>query len=254
MAGFFLSDTGDVGALRAYRLCDSDASCAAAALSAGVDIEQPPGTTYLSLPAAVGAGLVTQAAVDAAVGRVLAHKFSATIFDSPYVDAAAADGWCCVQRSVYMHMRPLCTACGAVRSILHECAPAASSISPLLYTAAIVNSAQHRALALRAAEEGAVLLLNARRTLPLTPSPSLRVAVVGPAGGCSSCLLVSSAALINPFPSRPNQRHRSELVYINGPQRIAQCLRLPYIADLPPSTLAFSPSPRETTLVQAPSL
>ena len=38
--GLFLSDTGDVAALRAFRLCADDAACAALALSAGVDIEQ----------------------------------------------------------------------------------------------------------------------------------------------------------------------------------------------------------------------
>ena len=86
-----LSDTGDVSALRQFRLCDSDASCAALALTAGVDIEQPPGQTYLALPQAIEAGLVTQAAVDAAVTRVLIHKFSSGIFDDPYVNETLAD-------------------------------------------------------------------------------------------------------------------------------------------------------------------
>ncbi len=86
-----LSDTGDVSALRQFRLCDSDASCAALALTAGVDVEQPPGQTYLALPQAIEAGLVTQAAVDAAVTRVLVHKFSSGAFDNPYVNETFAD-------------------------------------------------------------------------------------------------------------------------------------------------------------------
>lgn len=46
----FLSDTGDVQNLGAYRICSGDYECAARAINAGVDIEQPPGQTYLSLP------------------------------------------------------------------------------------------------------------------------------------------------------------------------------------------------------------
>ena len=87
-----LSDTGDVAALQRYGLCGSDSECAALALTAGVDMEQPPGTTFLALPQAVAAGLATAADIDAAVARVLLHKFSAGLFDSPLVNASAADG------------------------------------------------------------------------------------------------------------------------------------------------------------------
>ena len=90
MAGLFLSDTGDVAALRGFRLCADDASCAALAVRAGVDVEQPPGTTFLALGDAVAQGLVNQSTIDAAVGRVLAHKFSAGIFDSPLIANASA--------------------------------------------------------------------------------------------------------------------------------------------------------------------
>jgi len=90
-SSLFLSDTGDVAALRAFRLCDDDASCAALALTAGVDVEQPPGTTFLALPEALQRGLAQQADIDAAVSRVLAHKFSAGLFDAPLMNASAAD-------------------------------------------------------------------------------------------------------------------------------------------------------------------
>jgi beta-glucosidase len=86
-----LSDTGDVSKLSAFRLCNSNPSCAALALSAGVDIEQPPSQIYLSLGDAISANLTSLSDVDAAVSRVLLHKFSSGIFDNPLVDPLAAD-------------------------------------------------------------------------------------------------------------------------------------------------------------------
>lgn len=136
----FVSDTGDVAALGDYRICAGDAACAARAVTAGVDIEQVPGHTYLSLPQAVAEGLVPQSAVDDAVRRVLLHKFSLRLFDNPYTDETLA--------------------------------------------AAVVNAPAHRALAQTAAEEGAVLLINRNSILPLAGGGALRLAVVGPNGGC----------------------------------------------------------------------
>lgn len=49
----------------------------------------------------------------------------------------------------------------------------------------MVNSAAHQALALRAAEEGVVLLKNEGGLLPIGPSVK-RIAVIGPNGGCAS--------------------------------------------------------------------
>ena len=139
-----VSDTGDVAALGpgGFRVCATDAACAARALNAGVDIEQVPGALYQALPAAIAQGLTSQAAVDAAVRRVLLHKFSTRLFDAPFTNESLA--------------------------------------------AAVVNSAPHRALAQRAAEQGAVLLVNRRGLLPLRDDGSLRVAVVGPNGGCGA--------------------------------------------------------------------
>lgn len=138
--GLFLSDTGDIAALANFRLCSDDASCAALAINAGVDIEQVQGQTYLSLPQAIERNLTTQQTVDDAVRHVLTHKFSARLFDSPYTDESLA--------------------------------------------ASVVNSAAHRAVALQVAQEGTVLLLNKGDALPWAKGGSLRIAVVGPNGGC----------------------------------------------------------------------
>jgi beta-glucosidase len=60
------------------------------ALDAGVDMELPDGEGYDTLPAMVAAGRVDVAQIDAAVRRVLTMKFEAGLFETPYVDAAAA--------------------------------------------------------------------------------------------------------------------------------------------------------------------
>lgn len=145
MAGLFLSDTGDVAALGDYRLCDDDASCAALALSAGVDVEQPPGTTYLSLPLAVERGLINASLIDAAVARVLTHKFSAGLFDSPLVDPSAADA--------------------VVNSPPHR-------------TLARAAAAEGAVLLVNNITQGG------SPTLPLPQTGTQRVAVIGPLGGC----------------------------------------------------------------------
>ena len=137
-----VSDTGDVSALGTFRICASDAACAARGIIAGVDIEQVPGHLYLSLPDAIAQGLVNQSTVDDAVRRVLNHKFSMRLFDQPYTDETLA--------------------------------------------ANVVNSPAHRALAQQAAEEGAVLLINRNGFLPLPRGKSLKLAVVGPNGGCGT--------------------------------------------------------------------
>jgi len=64
---------------------------AARALHAGVDFDLPDGEAYSKLPAALAAGLVTQAEIDAAVRRMLRMKFRAGLFENPYADAAYAE-------------------------------------------------------------------------------------------------------------------------------------------------------------------
>jgi beta-glucosidase len=61
------------------------------ALDAGVDVELPDGEGYATLPALVRAGRVDEAKIDEAVRRVLTLKFLSGVFETPYVDAGAAE-------------------------------------------------------------------------------------------------------------------------------------------------------------------
>lgn len=75
-----------------HKLAADPAEAAVRALTAGVDIETPDGLAYDHLAALVKAGKISQKDIDASVRRVLKLKFEAGLFESPYVDAAAADG------------------------------------------------------------------------------------------------------------------------------------------------------------------
>ncbi len=63
---------------------------AAMALATGVDCELPDGKAYRNLPALVRAGKVPESAIDTACARMLAFKFRAGLFESPYADAEDA--------------------------------------------------------------------------------------------------------------------------------------------------------------------
>jgi beta-glucosidase len=60
------------------------------ALAAGVDSDLPTGAAYSTLIASVREGKVPEAAINQAVGRILAMKFRAGLFENPYADADAA--------------------------------------------------------------------------------------------------------------------------------------------------------------------
>jgi beta-glucosidase len=68
---------------------DND-DAAACALATGVDSELPDGKAYRNLPALVRADKVPEWAIDTACARILALKFRAGLFESPYADAEAA--------------------------------------------------------------------------------------------------------------------------------------------------------------------
>jgi beta-glucosidase len=61
------------------------------ALTAGVDIELPDPEAYATLVQQVKDGRMSEAAVDAAVARVLEAKFLAGLFEQPFVDAARSE-------------------------------------------------------------------------------------------------------------------------------------------------------------------
>ncbi|HLT90859.1 MAG TPA: glycoside hydrolase family 3 N-terminal domain-containing protein [Woeseiaceae bacterium] len=61
-------------------------AAAAAALRAGVDVDLPDGRAFAHLPAALDAGLVTEADIDRAVRRLLEVKFRAGLFEEPFAD------------------------------------------------------------------------------------------------------------------------------------------------------------------------
>ena len=60
------------------------------ALAAGVDSDLPTGAAYSTLITSVREGKVSEASINQAVGRILAMKFRAGLFENPYADADAA--------------------------------------------------------------------------------------------------------------------------------------------------------------------
>lgn len=89
--GAIVSDYGAVEELETIHHVTADRPASArAALAAGVDSELPDGTAFRTLAAQVRDGRVSQAAVDAACGRMLALKFRAGLFENPFADLSAA--------------------------------------------------------------------------------------------------------------------------------------------------------------------
>jgi len=89
--GTVVSDYGAVEELATIHHVASDRSDAARrALAAGVDSELPDGLAFRTLGDQVRAGLVSQAAIDTACGRMLALKFRAGLFEDPWADATVA--------------------------------------------------------------------------------------------------------------------------------------------------------------------
>ncbi|MDG2529440.1 glycoside hydrolase family 3 N-terminal domain-containing protein [Caulobacter endophyticus] len=74
-----------------HKLTDQLADTAVMAINAGVDVELPDGEAYVLLPQLVRSGRIPEAAVDAAVARVLKIKFEGGLFENPYADEKAAD-------------------------------------------------------------------------------------------------------------------------------------------------------------------
>ena len=90
--GIVVSDYFGVDELiTSHAVTDDLSEAAAMALEAGLDVELPTTRAFgAPLATALTSGRVSQAAVDAAVGRVLRAKFELGLFDDPYVDPAGA--------------------------------------------------------------------------------------------------------------------------------------------------------------------
>jgi beta-glucosidase len=74
-----------------HRLATDEATAAAMALNAGLDLELPATDCYgAPLLEALDAGLVSDDTLDEAVRRVLRSKFDLGVFDEPYVDVSLA--------------------------------------------------------------------------------------------------------------------------------------------------------------------
>ncbi len=75
-----------------HHVAEGPVDASAAALSAGLDVELPTSECFAAgLGGALDRGLVTAAALDEAVLRVLRLKFEAGLFERPYADEAAAE-------------------------------------------------------------------------------------------------------------------------------------------------------------------
>ena len=82
--GIVVSDWESVRELMTHGLAGSQAEAAGLALAAGVDIDMASGIYAAELPGLVRQGIISQAAVDAAVRRVLMAKEALGLFDDPY--------------------------------------------------------------------------------------------------------------------------------------------------------------------------
>jgi beta-glucosidase len=135
--GYVTSDGGGLQMLvDVHEVASDNAEAARKALAAGVDYDLSDGSVFHTLLEQVRQGIVPEAQLDRAVGRILAAKFRLGLFDSPYIDPA--------------------------------------------YAEKTTNSTEHRALALKAAEEEIVLLKNEKHLLPLDLNKVKSIAVIGP--------------------------------------------------------------------------
>ena len=91
--GAVVSDWFAIDELRTrHRLTDDRGEAARRAFEAGVDLELPDVSAYPALVEHVRAGRIPEAAIDAAVRRLLRVKFELGLFEDPFVDPDRADG------------------------------------------------------------------------------------------------------------------------------------------------------------------
>jgi beta-glucosidase len=160
--GFITSDCGaidDFYSPTGHKFSPDAEHASATAVLAGTDTEC--GTeSYKSLVKAVKDGLLPSSAIDTAVTRLFTARFELGLFDGSNGEGVGKYG-----------QVPMST----------------------------VDSAQHRALALKAARESMVLLKNDNATLPLDASKLKTIAVIGP----NATSLIALEGNYNAQPSHP---------------------------------------------------
>jgi beta-glucosidase len=91
-AGFIITDCGAIDMLASgHDTADGRADAAAQALKSGIDMEMSGEIFGSSLLEALEQGLITEAHVDEAVGRILRIKFQLGLFERPFVDPELAE-------------------------------------------------------------------------------------------------------------------------------------------------------------------
>jgi beta-xylosidase len=93
--GYVLADAFGVDRLITdHHIVGDPAAAAKAAIEAGVDTDLSMGRCFSTLSQQVRDGVVSNATLDRAVGRILRGKFLLGLFDNPYVDPDYADAIC----------------------------------------------------------------------------------------------------------------------------------------------------------------
>ncbi|POX42445.1 glycosyl hydrolase [Streptomyces sp. Ru73] len=178
-----------------HGIAGSLGEAAAAALTAGVDVELPTVKAFgAPLRAALAEGLIPEAVVDRAVRRVLRQKAQLGLLDADWdptppalaaTDAAAADG----------HGTADLRDTGALRTAAGRRTTAEPPDTAALRTTADLrgtvdlDTADNRALARRIAEQAVILLRN-DGTLPLADDRTpARIALIGPNAATPTAVL-----------------------------------------------------------------
>jgi beta-glucosidase len=136
-----------------HKVCDSPEESAAMALNAGCDLNC--GCTYPILTVSHKKGLVTEAAIDQSLTRLLRTRFKLGMFDEPGEPG-----------------KPSEAGSGTWDNLGHE----------------VINCEKHQKLALKAAEKSIVLLKNEDSLLPLDDSAK-KILVLGPSAANAHVML-----------------------------------------------------------------
>lgn len=88
--GMVVSDWNSVSSLTTHGFARNDEDAAVRAVNAGVEMEMTSRSFRDELPAAVKAGFVTEATINAAVEDILMTKYKLGLFKNPYIDVPNA--------------------------------------------------------------------------------------------------------------------------------------------------------------------